>query len=93
MTASARSLVVLLAASVAGCQLVGGIDDRHQTGVDMPGVTGAGSGGRNGAAGSGGPAKLCSQYCSAVTRACTKEYSVYGNEEQCLAVCPHWFNT
>lgn len=88
MTALVRSLVVLLAASVASCQLVGGIDDRHQTGVDMPGVMEAGSGAR-GAAGSGAASKLCSQYCDAVTRACTKEYSVYGNEEQCLAVCPH----
>jgi hypothetical protein len=87
MTVMVRGLAVFLASSIAGCQLVGGIDERHPTGKIMNPSEMVGSGGRSNAGATAPRKPLCQEYCSTVTRACTEEYAVYGNEAQCLAVC------
>ena len=90
-------LAVLLAVSAVGCELVGGIDERQATGKAKPAVTAAGNGvaGEYATSAGTGPTAgavaqertLCQQYCSAVKRACTGEWAVYGDETQCMSVC------
>jgi len=80
--------VVAIAAMVAGCNAVLGIDAASVDPALIDGGTGADGGGTEGGMEAGGPA-TCMGYCQTIMQTCTGKNQEYIRIETCLEMCKH----